>query len=71
MRIEKMYSLRQSTLRKNGYKKAVIVRIYVLSTKIVYVVVQFYLWFDFYFVLFGGLVMYENEFELKQKKIEI
>ena len=66
-----MYSLRQSTLRKNGYKKAVIVRIYVLSTKIVYVVVQFYLWFDFYFVLFGGLVMYENEFELKQKKIEI
>ena len=42
-----------------------------LSTKIVYVVVQFYLWFDFYFLLFGGLVVYENEFELKQKKIEI
>ena len=66
-----MYSLRQSTLRKNGYKKAIIVKIYMLSTKIVYVVVQFYLWFDFYFLLFGGLVVYENEFELKQKKIEI
>ena len=64
-----MYNLRQSTLGKYGYKKAVIVRIYELSTKIVYVVVQFYLWFNFYFLLYWGLVMYENEFE--QEKIEI
>ena len=54
-----MYNLRQSTLRKNGYQKAILVRIYVLSTKIGDVVVQFYLWFDFYFLLFWGLVMYE------------
>ena len=32
----------------------------------VYVVVQFYPWFKFYFVLFLGMVMYD-----KQKKIKI
>ena len=63
-----MYNLRQSALRKNGYKKAIIVRNFVLSTKIVYVVVQFYLWFNFYFLLFWGLVMYENEFETRENR---
>ena len=35
----------------------------------VYVVVQFYSWFKFYFPLFLGMVMYDNEFETKQNKI--
>ena len=42
----------------------------------VYVVVQFYPWFKFYFLLFLGMViyivcmvMYDNEFETKEKKI--
>ena len=39
-----------------------------MSTKIVYVVVQFYLWFDFYFLLFWGFVMYENEFETRENR---
>ena len=33
-----------------------------------YVVVQFYPWFKFYFPLFLGMVMYDNEFETKEKK---
>ena len=32
--------------------------------------VQFYLWFKFYFPLFWGMVMYDNEFETKENKIE-
>ena len=35
----------------------------------VYVVVQFYPWFKFYFPLFLGMVMYDNEFETKENKI--
>ena len=35
----------------------------------VYVVVQFYPWFKFYFPLFLGMVMYDNEFETKEIKI--
>ena len=38
------------------------------NTKI-YVVVQFYPWFKFYFLLFLGMVMYDNEFETKENKI--
>ena len=34
-----------------------------------YVVVQFYPWFNFYFPLFLGVVMYDNEFETKENKI--
>ena len=34
-----------------------------------YVVVQFYPWFKFYFPLFLGMVMYDNEFETKENKI--
>ena len=33
------------------------------------VVVQFYPWFKFYFLLFLGIVMYDNEFERKENKI--
>ena len=33
------------------------------------VVVQFYPWFNLYFLLFFGMVMYDNE--IKQKKIKI
>ena len=34
----------------------------------VYVVVQFYPWFNFYFPLFWGMVIYDNEFETKGNK---
>ena len=33
------------------------------------VVLQFYPWFKFYFLLFLGIVMYDNEFVSKEKKI--
>ena len=33
------------------------------------VVVQLYPWFKFYFLLFLGKVMYDNEFESKENKI--
>ena len=33
------------------------------------VVVQFYLWFNFYFLLFWAMVMYDNEFETKIRKL--
>ena len=33
----------------------------------VYVVVQFFPWFQFYFPLFSGMVMFDNEFERKIK----
>ena len=32
----------------------------------IYVVVQFYPWFNFYFPLFWGMVMYGNEFKTKK-----
>ena len=35
----------------------------------VYVVVKFYPWFKFYFLLFLGIVMYDDEFETKESKI--
>ena len=35
----------------------------------VYVVVQFYPLFKFYFPLFWGMVMYDNEFKIKKNKI--
>ena len=34
----------------------------------VHVVVQFYPWFNFYFPLFLGMVIYDNEFETKENK---
>ena len=36
---------------------------------IIYVVVQFYPWFKFYFPMFWGMVMYDNEFKTKEIKI--
>ena len=33
-------------------------------------VVQFYPWFELYFPLFWGTVMYDNEFETKENKIQ-
>ena len=35
----------------------------------VYVVVQFYTWFKFYFPLFSVMFMYDNELETKENKI--
>ena len=35
----------------------------------IYVVVQFYLWFKFYFPLFLGMVMCDNEFKTKENII--
>ena len=32
--------------------------------------VQFYPWFELCFLLFLGIVIYDNEFETKEKKIE-
>ena len=32
------------------------------------VVVQFYPWFNFYFLLFWGMVIYDNEFRTKENK---
>ena len=34
----------------------------------VYVVVPFYPWFNFYFLLFLGMVMYDNEINTKEDK---
>ena len=39
------------------------------SGYVVDVVVQFYPWIKFYFPLFRGMVMYDNEFETKENKI--
>ena len=39
-----------------------------LLTYSVYVVVQFYPWFNFYFPLFWGMVMYDNEFKTMGNK---
>ena len=36
----------------------------------VHVVVQYYRWVTFYFPLFLGMVMYDNEFETKENKIK-
>ena len=35
----------------------------------VYVVVQFYPWFKFYFLLFLGMLMHDNELKTKENKI--
>ena len=42
-----------------------------LSLLGVYVVVQFYPWFKFYFLLFWRMVICDNEFETKEIEIEI
>ena len=40
-----------------------------VDIELVSVVVQFYPWFKFYFPLFLGMVMYDNEFKTKENKI--
>ena len=35
---------------------------------LIYVVVQFYPWFNFSLLLFLGMVMYHNEFQTKENK---
>ena len=40
----------------------------VSQTYIMYVVVQFYHWFNFYFPLFLCMVMHDNEYETKENK---
>ena len=35
----------------------------------IFVVVQFYPWFKFYFLLFLGMVMYDNDLQTKENKI--
>ena len=35
----------------------------------VYVVVQFYPWFKFYFLLFLGMVKHDNEFQTREKNL--
>ena len=40
----------------------------ILMNIIVYVVVQFYLWFNFHFPLFSCIVMYDNELKTKENK---
>ena len=55
---------------KKIYKKVNI--IYIIKENFfyhVYVVVQFCPWFKFYFLLFWGMVIYDNEFETKKNKI--
>ena len=37
---------------------------------IIYVVVQFSYWFEFYFPLFWGMVIYDNQFETNENKIQ-
>ena len=39
------------------------------NNKNVFVVVQFYPWFKFYFPLFWVLAMYDNKFKTKENKI--
>ena len=41
-----------------------------LSFAEIYVVVQFCPWFKFYFLLFLGMVIYDNEFETTKNKIQ-
>ena len=47
----------------------------IFCVEVVYVVVQFYPWFKFYFPLFWGMVIsaviYDNEFETRENKIKI
>ena len=35
-----------------------------------FVVIQCYLWFKFYFTLFWGMVMYDNEFKTKENRFK-
>ena len=41
---------------------------HLMGKALIYVVVRFSPWFKFYFLLFLGMVMYDNEFETKENK---
>ena len=41
----------------------------IINPLYIYVVVQFYAKFKFYFILFLYIAMYDNEFETKENKI--
>ena len=65
---EHIYQFRQSS---SNYGSTVL---FFLNLKFmflihVYIVVQFYPWFKFSFLLFLGIVMYDNEFETKENNI--
>ena len=67
--MERVLLASSSILRGKGYIRLLKTNIkdfFFLNT---YVVVQFYRWFKFYFLLFLGMVMYDNEFETKENKI--
>ena len=67
--VERVLLASSSILRGKGYIRLLKTNIkdfFFLNT---YAVVQFYRWFKFYFLLFLGMVMYDNEFETKENKI--
>ena len=43
---------------------------YMIKKKTIYVVVHFYLWFELYFPLFWGILMYGNEFKKREIKFK-
>ena len=63
-----MTLVHQRTPNQNGCKLEIF-SLVISNSYSVYVVVQFYPWFKFYFPLFWGMVMYENEFKTKGNKI--
>ena len=60
-------NLKLQQLHKITFKTSLHVKWYSLYVE--NVVVQFYPWFKFYFPLFLGMVIYDNEFETKENKI--
>ena len=61
----------QLCLSGRGYRSRTVIRfeLFTFWKTVVHVVVQFYPGFKFYFPLFLGMVMYDNEFETKENKI--
>ena len=53
-----------------GYLRRMISWNFVHKGNHTHVVVQFYPWFKFYFPLFCGMVMYDNEFKIKENKFK-
>ena len=72
----RIYKNRGELLQAIGSKKSFInlhlaafVTVFACNLVRAYVVVQFYPWFKFCFLLFLGMVMYDNEFQTKENKI--
>ena len=51
------------------FKRAIVTLAALWANYIVNVVVQLYPWFKYYFLLFWGMVMYDNDFQTKENKI--